>query len=151
MSEKKGKKTSKIKKYTTLAVICLLTFTFFWLIFNEFQARPTTPTAEFGRSHALGLNLRTLLLLSRFLLALTIAGVYILWKLAKPSVIIKTVSEPPSGVSGAYESLKMLRGDDKLVISTIVQSKGEILQKELTKNRKKSQILRRRSRNAKKK
>lgn len=78
------------------------------------------------------LTLKILLAISPFLAALTIAGVYIFWKRTKPTVLIKTVSKPPSGVRGAYESLKMLRDDDKLVISAIAQSKGKMLQKELT-------------------
>jgi len=75
--------------------------------------------------------LRTLLLISSFLMALTTINIYVLWRKAKPSVIIKTVSEPTSGMKG-YERLKVLKNDEKLVISMIARSGGTILQKELT-------------------
>jgi hypothetical protein len=87
MSEKKGN-TGGIKKYVVLTVICILSFTSLWLIFNEFQVRSTTSTAEFSRSHVPGLNLRTLLLFSPFLLALIIMSKL---KLSIPSTLKETV------------------------------------------------------------
>lgn len=124
-----------IKKYTVLAIICLLTLTYFWLIFKEFQTKPNielTVVLPPSPVNASTFVLRPLLLIFPFLLALAILGIYNFLRTAKIPVIIKTVSEHPPDMENAHARLKVLDDKEKLVISTIVRNEGEILQKELT-------------------
>lgn len=135
-------KKSVIEKYIVLAVVSSVIFAFFWFVLNEFQARPDTeltvvlPVGCFHQSTSV---LRPLLLISPFISALTIAGLYIFWSRMKHPVIIKTVSAAPLGTKG-YERLKVLSGNERLVISTIVRSGGKILQKEFNSHNKAAQL-----------
>lgn len=131
----KKMRTGRIK-YAIIAVTCLLALASFRLIFNEFKTKVNTESltvVEFGRYYLTLRMLVNILLIVPFLLALTIAGLYIFRRQVKPKpiAIITTASKRPPSMEGIYKNLKMLRDDEKLVISTIAINEGKILQKEL--------------------
>jgi len=63
------------------------------------------------------------------LVILTIAMIYVLWKTVRPSVIIQRLAELP--VKRTSESLKLLKGEENLIVLTLAKNEGKMLQKEL--------------------
>ncbi|OGD56749.1 hypothetical protein A3K78_06530 [Candidatus Bathyarchaeota archaeon RBG_13_52_12] len=75
---------------------------------------------------------RPILLMTPFLLVLTIVGAYILTRLWMRDVVIQVITQEIFKNSGPLRIAKRLEGDEKLVFYKILQQGGEVYQNDLT-------------------